>query len=77
VVLIGIDDVKAFVIKVGEQTYRFILKTATQIAKAANFIYTKYLKAPFERFVRWVSDFFSWGDIVEVKNNIVDFVNAT
>ncbi|EUC41746.1 hypothetical protein COCMIDRAFT_29524 [Bipolaris oryzae ATCC 44560] len=71
------NEVKAFVIKIGEQSYRFILKTATQIAKAANFIYTKYLKAPFERFVRWVSDFFSWSDIVEVKNNIVDFVNAT
>ncbi|KAL9624348.1 MAG: hypothetical protein Q9160_001310 [Pyrenula sp. 1 TL-2023] len=71
------NNVKAFVIKVGEQAYRFVLETATQIAKAASFIYNQYLKAPFERFVKWISDFFSWKDIVEVKNNIVDFVNAT
>ncbi|EQB45598.1 hypothetical protein CGLO_15503 [Colletotrichum gloeosporioides Cg-14] len=70
------NNIKTFVITIGQEAYRFVLETATQIAKAASFIYTKYLKAPFERFVEWVSNFFSWKDILEVKDNIQDFMNA-
>ena len=54
-----------------------MLDSAIKIAKAANFIYTQYLKAPLERLVDWFRNLFSWGDIVETKNNIVDFINAT
>ncbi|KAK4167409.1 hypothetical protein QBC43DRAFT_285840 [Cladorrhinum sp. PSN259] len=71
------NNVKAFVIQIGEQAYRFVLETATQIAKAASFVYTKYLKAPLERIVGWLQNLFSWKDVVETKNTIVDFINAT
>ncbi|KAL8692992.1 MAG: hypothetical protein Q9218_002081 [Villophora microphyllina] len=71
------EGVKSFVIQLGQTAYRFVLDTAERIAKAASFVYQTYLKAPLEKIVDWIRNLFSWGDIVETKNHIVDFLNTT
>ena len=77
-----IDDIVAwsvdayhFMVRIGEATYRWALKTLEMIGNALSWIFQKILEVV-EEIIEWIGFLFDWGDIQDTHRSIVYLTNS-
>lgn len=64
----------AFLVKLGEKVYRWVLDGLTEIGKALSFIFNKVLELG-AKVIEWLGFIFNWGDIQATQRSIVHLAN--
>ncbi|KAI1169625.1 hypothetical protein F4777DRAFT_201781 [Nemania sp. FL0916] len=63
-----------FIIEVAGKLYRWVIETAEQVGKVLSYVFNKIMELG-EKLIEWLGYIFSWGDIKDTRDSLLNIVN--